>query len=164
MAFLWLRLNIWSHSWSLLYCIFISNDQRCILNKCDCNNQSLGHIPGCSLHRIDQIRHTKAHCSVVAATGAQAWWTSGDVLAGVTSPDSTDRAVGAGDYRCATAGPRHSRSHCCQVLSSPLSALAMREAGRWNTWLQPLYTCFQNANQTASQSASRQYTLTSVNK
>ncbi len=43
------------------------------LNKCDCNNQSLGHIPGCSLHRIDQIRHTKAHCSVVAATGAQAW-------------------------------------------------------------------------------------------
>lgn len=123
MAFVWLRLNIWSHSWSLLYCIFISNDQRRILKKCDCNNQSLGHIPGCSLHIIDQTRHTKAHCSVVAATGTQAWWTSGDVLAGVTYSDSTDRALGPGDYRCTTAGPRHSRSHCCQVLSSPLALL-----------------------------------------
>jgi len=67
------------------------------------------------------MRHYKPQ--VDAATATQAWWTSGNVLVGVTYPDSTDRALGPADYRCAAAGPRHSRSHCCQVLSSPLSLL-----------------------------------------
>lgn len=52
--------NVWSHSLSLLNCIFISNDQRCILKWCHCSNQFLSHIPGCFRPRIDQIRHSKA--------------------------------------------------------------------------------------------------------
>lgn len=129
---------------------------------CNCSSQFLGHSPGCSLLKIIikyvTLNRRLLSCCRHSHTGVVNF---GQCSSGCHLSRQHRQSFGSQRLQMRSGRTTSlSQSLLSSAVLPPLSALAMREAGRWNTWLKPLHTCFQNANQMASQSASRQYMLT----